>query len=176
MIASRLINAYSLYCEENSLKVPSRATLFKIIKACAASQLKSMHGLDNHASEGLVGIEVLEKVIDKLVENGLQLEKATELKKQLNTMRSFLKHDFQTHLSSSSTCIHHCIQYALSEKAVCDHEHTEYCISCENLDKTKQSVQQCFNSLPFSDEQTREEVQYDIENSLENLSTGAITA
>ena len=169
MIASRLINAYSLYCEENSLKVPSRATLFKIIKACAASQLKSMHGLDNHASEGLVGIEVLEKVIDKLVENGLQLEKATELKKQLNTMRSFLKHDFQTHLSSSSTCIHHCIQYALSEKAVCDHEHTEYCISCENLDKTKQSVQQCFNSLPFSDEQTREEVQYDIENSLDKV-------
>ena len=107
MITTRFINAYSLYCEENSLKVPSCATLFKTIKACAASQLKSMHGFDNHASEGLVGIEVLEKVINKLDENGLQLEKATELKKQLNTMRSFLKHGFQTHLSSSSTCIHH---------------------------------------------------------------------
>ena len=54
MITTRFINAYSLYCEENSLKVPSCATLFKTIKACAASQLKSMHGFDNHASEGLV--------------------------------------------------------------------------------------------------------------------------
>ena len=54
MITTHFINAYSVYCEENSLKVPSRATLFKTIKACAASQLKSMQGFDNHASEGLV--------------------------------------------------------------------------------------------------------------------------
>ena len=44
--------------KENSLKVPSRATLFKSIKACAASQLKSMHGFDNHASEGLVKVGI----------------------------------------------------------------------------------------------------------------------
>ena len=52
---------------------------------------------------------------------------------------------------------------------MCDHEHTEHCISCENSDKTKKFVQQCFNSLSFSDEQTREEVQYGIENSFDKV-------
>lgn len=70
MLASRLINAYSLYCQENSLNMPSRATLFKVIKACAASQLKS---LDNYSSEGFAAIEVFEKTIDKFVEHWLRI-------------------------------------------------------------------------------------------------------
>ena len=52
---------------------------------------------------------------------------------------------------------------------MCDHERTEHSISYRNLDKTKQSVQQRFNSLSFSDEQTGEEVQYDIENFLDKV-------
>lgn len=95
-----------------------------------------MQGLYNHVCEG---IEVLANVINKSLKNGLHPEKATECKMQLNT-ESFLINDFQMHLSSSNTCIHHGIQYVLSEKAVCDYEHREYCISCENLDKSKQSV------------------------------------
>lgn len=169
MLASRLINAYSSYCQENSLNMPSRATLFKVIKACAASQLKSLHGLDNYASEGLAAIEVFEKTIDKFVEHGLQLEKALELKGKINSLRMFLKHDFQTHLSNSSTCIHHCMQYALNDKPVCDHEHTNFCTSCENLDETKESIDRCFKALSFSDEQIREELQYDIESSNEKI-------
>lgn len=81
----------------------------------------------------------------------------------------FLKHDFQTNLSNSCTCIHHCMQYALSDKPICDHEHTNYCTTCENLDETKESIDQCFKGLSFSDEQIREELQYDIESSNEKI-------
>ncbi|VDI77485.1 Hypothetical predicted protein, partial [Mytilus galloprovincialis] len=51
MIASRLITAYNNYCKDNYILPPCRATQYKIIKACAASQLKSLHGLDNYPSQ-----------------------------------------------------------------------------------------------------------------------------
>ena len=57
MIASRLINAYNAYCDENDVTPPSKATLYKIVKACSASQLKSLQGLDNHQHEGNVAFE-----------------------------------------------------------------------------------------------------------------------
>lgn len=59
----------------------------------------------------------------------------------------FLKHDFQTHLSNSNTCIHYCMQYSLSDKPICDHEHTNYCTICENLDETNESIDQCFKNF-----------------------------
>lgn len=50
MIASRLITAYVAYCQDNDIVPSSRATLYKIVKVCAASQLKSLHGIDNLAT------------------------------------------------------------------------------------------------------------------------------
>lgn len=61
------------------------------------------------------------------------------------------------------------MHFALSDKPVCDHEHTNYCTSCENLDETKKSIDQCFNSLSFSDKQIGEELQYDIESCNEEI-------
>lgn len=61
------------------------------------------------------------------------------------------------------------MQYALSDKPICDHEHTNFCTSCENLDETKKPIDQCFKSLSFSDEQIREELQYDIESYNEKI-------
>lgn len=69
--------------------MPSRATLFKVMKSCAASQLKSLHGTDNYASEGVAAIEVFEKTIDKFVEHGLQLEKVVEIKEISIVCESF---------------------------------------------------------------------------------------
>lgn len=66
MIASRLITAYENYCKENSLIPPSRATLYTIIKACAASQLQSLHGLDNFVNDGLEGIDTLKRIVSNL--------------------------------------------------------------------------------------------------------------
>lgn len=39
----------------------------------------------------------------------------------------------------------------------------------ENLDVTKESIDRCFKALPFSDEQIREELQYDVESSNEKI-------
>lgn len=168
MIGSRLIEAYTDYCQEHSIQVPCRATLFKIIKCCAASQLKSLQGLDNHASEGMAAIETLQKTVEKLSENGLEQGKANDLKKQLNALKSHLKHDFQTHLTSTSFCIHHCIQYALSEKS-CNHQHSEICIPCENIYHTIRSIENSTESLTFSSYLIKEEVEFDIKTSIDKL-------
>ncbi|CAG2253720.1 unnamed protein product [Mytilus edulis] len=42
------------------------ATQYKIIKACVASQLKSLHGLDNYISDGMESIDTLKKVVSNL--------------------------------------------------------------------------------------------------------------
>ncbi|CAC5363035.1 unnamed protein product [Mytilus coruscus] len=75
MIASRLITAYNNCCKDNSILPPCRATQYKTIKACAASQLKSLHGLDNYISDGMESIDTLKKVVSNLGTKGLQTSK-----------------------------------------------------------------------------------------------------
>lgn len=168
MIGSRLISLYNSYCQENDVQCPSRATLFRIIKGCAASQLKSLHGLDNHASEGIASIDILLRIADKLGENGLEQEKVNELKSKLSSIKTFYKHEFMNHLTTTSTCFNHCIQYALSDK-LCNHEHSETCLSCEDLNNTMEALGDMCETLAFSNEQTKEEVEYDIKQSNEKL-------
>ena len=124
--------------------------------------------MDNHASEGMAAIETLQKTVEKLSENGLEQGKANDLKKQLNALKSHLKHDFQTHLTSTSFCIHHCIQYALSEKS-CNHQHSEICIPCENIYHTISTIENSTDSLTFSSYLIKEEVEFDIKTTIDKL-------
>lgn len=135
MIASRLINAYTNYCKENSIIPPCRATQFKIIKACAASQLKSLHGLDNYISDGMDSIDTLKKVVSNLGTNGMITSKVDDLNESLDTLKLHLKNEFQNHLSSESDCNEHCIHLALSERVVnmCTQQHVNLAVGCTKL-------------------------------------------
>ena len=86
MIASRFISAYNCYCQDNEITPPCKSTLYKIIKACAASQLTSLKGLDNHTNEGIIAIDTLNKVVEKMREHGLTDSKIMDIKKQLDAL------------------------------------------------------------------------------------------
>ena len=169
MIASRLINAYNAYCDENDVTPPSKATLYKIVKACSASQLKSLQGLDNHQHEGNVAFETLERVVDKMVECGAEHNRGLELKKGLKSLKSHLKHDFSSHTEEESSCVQHCTKYALSE-APCSHTHSETCVPCSDITVLSDHITEWISSVTLStDQQLKEEVEHDVTVSFEKI-------
>jgi hypothetical protein len=167
MIASRLIAEYTAYCQDNDIVSPSRATLYKMVKVCAASQLKSLHGLDNLASEGELGIATMVKVVEKLSDFGLKDGKVREFKDQLQAVKLHLKNDFKSHLNRTSPCIEHCIQYALSESK-CDHQHSESCTSCREVKNLTSEVTRCLESVQC-ETNIKEQIQHDVELSCEKI-------
>lgn len=167
MIASRLITAYVAYCQDNDIVPPSRATLYKIVKVCAASQMKSLHGIDNLASEGESGISIIEKAVEKLSELGLDELKVKDFKNQLQAVKLHLKNDFKTHLITKSTCIEHCMQYALSDSP-CDHEHSETCSSCHQVKNVTTEIAQCLKGV-HCEANVKEEIQHDVDLSCEKI-------
>lgn len=126
MIASRIINAYEVLCTDNEIKMPSRATLYKIIKVCSASQRKSLKGLDSYTTDGMEAMDLLQKILHRLQENGLSRDKTKELSEKLLDINQHLKFDLKMHLAQSSTSIDHCLTYALS-----DEKTAEFTSDCE---------------------------------------------
>lgn len=165
MIASRLITGYETYCKENSLIPPSRATLYKIIKSCAASQLQSLHGLDNFVNDGLEGIDTLKRIVSNL---GLPENRISELKGKIDGMKLHLKSGFKSHIRPESDCKQHCIRYALSEEE-CQHSHTSTCESCDIMYNVKSEIQNVVESTNFPSIHEREEVKHDFEVSAEKV-------
>lgn len=143
MIASRLITAYENYCKENSLIPPSRATLYTIIKACAASQLQSLHGLDNFVNDGLKGIDTLKRIVSNL---RLPEIRTSELKGKIDTLKLHLKSGFRSHIRPESDCAQHCIQYALSEEE-CQHAHTSTSESCDIMYSVRTEIQNLIENI-----------------------------
>lgn len=165
MIASRLITAYENYCKENSLISPSRATLYKIIKACAASQLQSLHGLDNFVNDGLEGIDTLKRIVSNLALPEIRI---SELKGKIDTLKLHLKSGFRSHIRPESDCAQHCIQYALSEEE-CQHAHTGTCESCDIMYSVRTEIHTVIESTNFPSIQEREEVKHDFGVSAEKV-------
>ncbi len=54
---STMINQYLMFCKEEMVEPLSRATLFRILQVRAASQQKSLCGVDNTAADGSGGFE-----------------------------------------------------------------------------------------------------------------------
>ncbi|XP_071144033.1 uncharacterized protein [Mytilus edulis] len=169
MIASRLITAYNNYCKDNSILPPCRATQYKIIKACAASQLKSLHGLDNYISDGMESIDTLKKVVSNLGTKGLQSSKVSDLIQSLDTLKIHLKNEFRSHLSTESDCSQHCMHFALSEKG-CEHTHSNICQPCDRMYQIKDEIQNVMTSNFSNIEiQEKEELEHDILISTEKI-------
>lgn len=63
---STIVTQYQRYCEEEKFVPISRSTVFRIHEVWEASQSKSLSGLDNAASDGVLTISTLEKVVSQL--------------------------------------------------------------------------------------------------------------
>ena len=61
---STMIVQYLTFCEEEMVQPLSHATLFRILEVRAASQQKSLSGLDNTAADGSAGFEKLKTIVD----------------------------------------------------------------------------------------------------------------
>ena len=171
MIASRIITAYEHFCEDNAMEAPSKATLYKIIKVCSASQKRSLKGLDNYTAEGMVGVDLLERIVRKLEETGMAKEKMTEILKKLSEVNQHLKFELKVQAKKNSTCVDHCLTYALTDeqnedfKTVCDHPHIERCLSCSAIPAVIDEVESCIQISANLPEDTRSELGHDLEQS-----------
>ncbi|VDI82203.1 Hypothetical predicted protein, partial [Mytilus galloprovincialis] len=136
VIASRLVSSYSQYCNDEGYECLGRSTLFNIVKACAASQKKNMHGLDNITSEGMRAIDILLKIVSKLEMFGLSSECVVKLKSLLDHVNQHLKFEMKGHVENKSKCAEHCSTYSLSDPTSkcfsdkCDHDHDQSCDDC----------------------------------------------
>jgi hypothetical protein len=179
IISSRLINMYMSYCKDQEYTALSRSTLYNILKVCAASQKKNLHGLDNITADGLKAVEVLERIISSLETFGLSAERAEELRSLVASINQHLKFEIKSHLSTNSTCIDHCTTYSLSDpncdafRMKCDHEHTTGCDDCTLVDRTLFEVtrefEDCFSNEHFPKD-IAEEINFEINQSKMNIS------
>ncbi|XP_062575515.1 uncharacterized protein LOC134237441 [Saccostrea cucullata] len=174
MIASRIIHAYEMFCEDSEMVTPSRATLFKIIKVCSASQKKSLKGLDSYTADGMEAVELLQKILYKLQENGLSRDITMNLIEKLSDVNEHLKFDLKMHVTQSSTCIDHCTTYALSDETnpdfskICDHQHTESCMKCSSTAAVIDEISSCLSATNLSIDLQRE-LEHDFERSRNNI-------
>ena len=110
MTAAKIIHLYQdKYAREDENTLGER-TCYRIIEVCSASKQKSLQGLDNTATESLVG---------QLSSNGAGA--GTEIRKD---------DEYKSHLGPHEQCADHCTVFALSDSHVSEfsaagkHEHS----------------------------------------------------
>jgi len=70
MIPSRIIDQYESYCEPESFVPAGKRSLHRMIEVCAASQQKSLAGLDNTTAEGNDTIDNMAEIVTSLGSHG----------------------------------------------------------------------------------------------------------
>ena len=123
---STMIEQYVEYCKEQCYEPLSRSTMFKILEVQAASQRKSLQGLDNTAADGAAGFQTLEMLIEALEKGGMKKQWCVDVRQKLKD----LKTDFRVNCQpDDSTCADHCRNFALSDpdepnfQTPCSHMH-----------------------------------------------------
>ncbi|CAF4144347.1 unnamed protein product, partial [Rotaria magnacalcarata] len=138
----RIIVQYYNYCKEyygDAFHPLGQSTLFSILNQCSASTRRSLQGLDSFSAEGSTAFDLLISIVDSLSTVGLTAIDATNLKKDLQHCRNYLKSDYKVHVSSESNVPDHCSTFALSDitskcwQRNCDHDHDQQCDRCELL-------------------------------------------
>ncbi|CAG2241054.1 unnamed protein product [Mytilus edulis] len=158
---------YESFCRETQYQPLSRATLFKILKVCAASKRTSLKGLDNISAEGHEAFDQLIKLISVLEENGMAIEQSKNLKAELNGYKVYLKNEYKLQLAKASSCADHCRSWSLSDskdksfQTNCDHTHDLFCEKCDSWKKVVREIR-----LYIDEEIEYEELQCDLK--LEN--------
>ena len=145
---STMIAQYQQYCKEQSFIPLSRATLFKILEVRAASQRKSLQGLDSTAAEGSEAFQTLKIIVEKLVDAGVEKSWASNINRQLERGKLYLKTDYKVHCKETeSPCADHCRFFSLSDATdndfltICCHSHDLVGESCENIKDTIDKIE-----------------------------------
>ena len=100
-VNERIIDQYLQYCQECEAVPLSKSTLRRILSACSASVRKSLQGLDYFISEGGKAFDDLLKLVDQLIDFGIESNVAQNLQRGLKSAKSYLKSDFKV---SKITC------------------------------------------------------------------------
>jgi hypothetical protein len=147
---STLVKVYQSFCEETDFIPLSRATLFKILSNCPASQRTNLKGIDNVAADGVTGFETLIEIIRSMETYTTDSDKISQLKEckeNLLSAKLYLKTDFKAHLKQKDSCADHCMNYALSDptnqnlQQTCnDHTHDLRCDRCDLLPNTVSEI------------------------------------
>lgn len=94
-INERIISQYLQCCQESETTPLSKSTLRRVLSACSASVRKSLQGLDYFISEGGKAFDDLLKLVDKLIDCGIQSNTAQNLQRALKSGKNYLKSDFK---------------------------------------------------------------------------------
>ena len=94
-VNERIISQYGQYCEENGLTPLSPSTLRRVLSACSASVRKCLQGLDSFAADGSKAFDELLRILDKLVDMGVDCYRVQSLKTKLKEGRNYLKADYK---------------------------------------------------------------------------------
>ena len=144
---STMIKQYLEYCKEQCYEPLSRSTMFKILEVRAASQRKSLQGLDNTAADGAAGFQTLEVLIEALEKGGMKKQWCVDVRQKLKDAKRYLKTDFRVNCQpDDSTCADHCRNFALSDpdepdfQTPCSHMHMSICDECQGLKHVLQEV------------------------------------
>ena len=112
---STLISEYHKHYKENQFEPLSNSTLFRILDARAASQRKSLSGLDNIATDGATAFDLVEKIVDEVEKVTMASQWAPTARRNLREGKNYLKTDYRLHCKETeSPCPDHCRRFALS--------------------------------------------------------------
>ena len=97
-VNERIIDQYLKYCEECEATPLSKSTLRRVLSACSASVRKSLQGLDYFISDGGKAFDDLLKLVDQLIDFGIQSNVAQDLQRRLKSGKSYLKSNFKVRI------------------------------------------------------------------------------
>ncbi|KAK3721866.1 hypothetical protein QZH41_011502, partial [Actinostola sp. cb2023] len=137
---------------------------------CAASQKKSLAGLDSTQTDGVCALGTLEETSNELSKLGLPEETSKDITRRLRAARHYLKTDYKIHVSRADRCADHCSVYAMSIADAefhgkCAHDHLITCDGCEDLKNAIVDLQLSLSSstINYSSSDVQEELQYDVD-------------
>ena len=143
-----MVSQYLQLCQEEDFEPLSRATMYRILEVCEASQRKALHGLDNVAADGATAFASLLKITDELQNAGADPDWCAGIKEKLNQAKRYLKTDYKVHCKEEcSPCADHCRVFALSDPVneaftqKCEHLHNLQCDMCENLKSVVEEIE-----------------------------------
>ena len=159
MIPSRIIDQYQRYCEQESFVPAGKRSLYRMIEVCAASQQKSLAGLDNTTAEGNDAIDNMVEIVTSLHSQGADDDWVKDAQQRLKEGKRYLKTEFKGHVGREEGCADHCTTYALSDPnqkrfaRKCLQAHDMHCNNCISLEKVLQEIQDKIESASMSTEE-----------------------
>ena len=95
---STMVALYLKYCTEEEFTTPlSRRTMFRILEVCEASQRKSLRGLDNIATDGAMGFDTIERIVNDLEQANVDSAWAEEARERLKNGKLYLRVKYPIH-------------------------------------------------------------------------------